>query len=536
MAWIIADVWEAIAEERPDANCVVQGKVALSWREFDRAADALAASLVDLGMVHQSKVAFFVDNSAAFLIGVFACLKAGLVPVNTNTRYGMAEVVQLWRDADVECVIFSGRLRDVSGQARELVPGVRAWLDVDDDVLQRPDWALEFGGKESRSRPFVASWGRDPDDLLLLYTGGTTGSPKGVMWRQDDLFGLLNKSAAVRYVDADGAADVRTRQRADTTSRPVLLAVGPLVHAAAAFAAYGVLGAGGTVVLLEGRSFDAREVLDVIDRENVSHVALIGDTHARPIADLLDEQPGTWRLNSLKLITSAGMAFSEQSRSRLLAHLPNTMCVDILGSSETPMVGRSRSTNGLVPVSAVFERGPYACVLDDAGREIEPGSDVVGVLAISGRTPIGYYKDPIRSAALFRSVGGKRWVLSGDRAKVLPGGEILLLGRDSTVINTGGEKVYTLEVEEALTRHPSIADAAVVGLPDPGLGQMVVAAVQPVAGDSLDVDLLREGLRQTLAGYKVPKQIHVVQSLDRGENGKIDIARLRDRLLGRMGN
>ncbi len=536
MVWIVADVWEAVAAERPDASCIVQGGVTLSWRDFDQAADTLAASLVDFGLVHQSKVAFFVDNSPAFLIGVFACLKAGLVPVNTNSRYGAAEVVQLWSDGDVECVVFSGRLREVTGQARDLMPGVRAWLDVDDDADQRPDWALEFGGDRPQSGPFSAAWGREADDLLLLYTGGTTGSPKGVMWRQDDLFGLLNRSAAVRYVDTEGLPGVRARQRADTNARPVLLPVGPLVHAAAAFAAYGVLGAGGTVVLLEGRSFDAREVLDVIDREEVSHLALIGDSHARPIIDLLDAQAGNWSLASLTLITSAGMAFSEQSRSRLLAHLPNVMCVDILGSSETPMVGRARSTIGSVPDGAVFERGRYARVLDDAGREVEPGSDVVGVVAIRGRTPIGYYNDPARTDAVFRTIDGERWALSGDRATVRPDGSILLLGRDSTVINTGGEKVYTLEVEDALTRDPSIADAAVVGLPDPVFGQMVVAAVQVTPGGVLDLDLLRAGLRERLAGYKVPKQIHVVDSLDRGENGKIDVARLGERLLGMVGD
>jgi acyl-CoA synthetase (AMP-forming)/AMP-acid ligase II len=528
--WVIADVWETVAATRPAAECVVQGRDRLTWSGFDAAADAVAADMLARGLTHQAKVALFLRNAPAFLAGVFACLKAGLVPVNTNFRYTADEVTRLWEDADAECVVFAGSLAAVAARARPGLPRVRAWYWVDDGDGPCPDWAVPFGQLRPGQRQVRAPWGRSPDDLLLLYTGGTTGSPKGVMWRQDDVFATLNATAAVRYPAADGLAGVAGAQRGDGRPRPRFVPCGPLVHGTGGFSAYGVLGAGGTVVLLEGRSFSAEELLDVIDREQVSHVSVVGEAHVRPVVDLLDAQPKRWCLSSLRLVTSAGMALSQESRQRLLRHCPDVLCVDILGSSESPLLGRSRSTASSPARSATFSLGPGVRVLDEDDRDVVPGSGQIGVLVAKGRGPLGYYKDPERSARTFRVIDGERWSVSGDMATVRADGTIEMLGRGSAVINTGGEKVYTREIEDVLLRDPAVADAAVVGIPHPVLGSMVVAAVQPRPDCHVDPERLARKLRESLSGYKVPRQLHVVDSVGRSESGKIDYPALVDRM------
>jgi len=531
--WLIADVWETIAAVRPDADAIVQGAERIRWSEFDRRANEVARDLLGCGLRHQSKVAFFVRNSPAFLIGVFACLKAGLVPVNANFRFGAAEAARLWDDADAECVVFSGTLGNVVAAARPMAPRVAAWRWVNDHGKPCPSWAAPFetpAGRDSGAGRAVTPWARTADDLIMLYTGGTTGPPKGVMWRQDDVFGLLNDTAAVRYPQDRGLAGVAETQRRDQRARPRFVPCGPLIHGTAAFSSYAVLGSGGAVVLLEGRSFDAAELLDVVDREHISHVSVIGEAHARPVADLLDARPGQWSLSTVRLITSAGMQLSPITRSRLLARMPQALCVDVLGSSEAPAVGRARSTASALASSGTFVIGPGVRVLDGDNQDVRPGSGRTGVLAVRGRSPLGYYKDPQRSERLFQIIDGERWVMTGDLASVHEDGTVQLLGRGSAVINTGGEKVYAREVEEALLRDPAVADAVVVGVPHDVLGHMVVALVQPRPGSTVHADGLLRGLRRTLAGYKVPKRIHLAESVGRDQSGKVDYPRLVRRL------
>jgi acyl-CoA synthetase (AMP-forming)/AMP-acid ligase II len=528
--WVIADVWETIAQTRPTADCIVQGSTRLTWADFDRQADAVAAALLRAGLGHQAKVAFFVRNSPAFLVGVFACLKVGLVPVNTNFRYNADEAARLWADADAECVVFSADLIDVVQAARPRASGVRAWWRVADGSGAVPEWAASFDPRPVSADAARAPWSRSPDDLLLLYTGGTTGRPKGVMWRQDDVFGILNDSARVRYERPGDVDEVAETQRRDPRERPRFVPCGPLIHGTGGFSSYAVLGSGGTVILLNGRTFDPVELLDTIDREHVNHVSVVGEAHTRPIADQLDAHPGRWSLASLRLITSSGMLLSEGTRARLLRHTPHTLCVDLLGSSEVPSVGKALSTASSLAPAATFVVGPAVRVLDDDGRDVLAGSGTVGVLAVRGRHPLGYYKDPERSAALFRTVDGESWSVTSDLATVQADGTIQLLGRGVGVINTGGEKVYPREIEDALLRHADVVDAAVIALPHDVLGQMVVAAVQARPGSVLDPDEVAIRLRSELSGYKVPKQIHVLDSLGRNDSGKLNYAALLQRL------
>jgi acyl-CoA synthetase (AMP-forming)/AMP-acid ligase II len=533
--WIIADVWEMIAALRPQADCIVQGSRRISWAEFDRRADALGAYLLEAGLGHQAKVALFVHNGPAFLIGAFACLKVGMVPVNTNFRYLAEEAAALWEDCDAECVIFSAALSATVAQARQATAAVRRWLWVDDATADCPEWAQPFDAPPTVPGPVRAPWPRDPDDLILLYTGGTTGRPKGVMWRQDDVFAILNSTAAVRYDAETGTQGVRLTQQADTRSRPRFVPCGPLIHGTAGFSSYGVLNTGGAVILLQERSFNVGELLGTVEEERVSHISVVGDAHARPIAERLDAEPARWDLSSLRLLTSAGMQLSEDARSRLLAHCPRLLCVDVLGSSEAPAVGRARSVAGSLAASGSFAPQPGVRVLDETGAPVNRGSGRIGTLAVKGRHPLGYYKDPARSAATFRIIDGQRWSITGDLAKVEADGSIRLLGRGALVVNTGGEKVYVREVEDALIKDQCVADAAVVGMPDDRLGQLVVAAVQPYPGATISAEQLIGRLRAELAPYKVPRRLHILDSLGRDESGKIDYETLRRRL-GELGD
>jgi acyl-CoA synthetase (AMP-forming)/AMP-acid ligase II len=530
-AWVVPDVWETIARVRPDAECISQGKVRLSWRDFDARGDGFARRLLELGLGRQAKVAFALRNCPEFLIGVFGCLKAGLVPLNTNFRYTAHEAAEIWTCADAECVVFSASIVDTVAQARERCPRVRSWIQVGvADVADpgRAEWAAPFPGPaEQTVRP---PWGRTPDDLLLLFTGGTTGPPKGVMWRQDDVFAILNSTAAVRYPAAEGIDGVARMQADEQRYRPRFLPCGPLIHGTASFSAYGVLGAGGSVVLLPGAHFDAGEVLDTIDAEGVTHLSVIGEAHARPLLDRLEAEPRRWSLRSLRLVTSAGTALLPATRDVLLRCCPDALYVDLLGSSEAPRLGRARSTRSTSSTAGTFQPGPDVRVVTEDGRAVRPGSGEVGAIVVRGRGPLGYYNDPDTNASLFRVIDGERWIAPGDLATVEPDGTLRLRGRASAVVNTGGEKVYPREVEDALLTHPSVADAAVIGLPHEVLGQMVVAAVQPLAHRQVYPQELDTHLRTTLAGYKVPKQIHVLDSVGRGENGKIDQVALVRRL------
>jgi 3-oxocholest-4-en-26-oate---CoA ligase len=523
--WVVADVWETVARVRPDADCISQGRVRLSWRDFDARADGFAQRLLDTGLGQQGKIAFALRNCPEFLIGVFGCLKAGLVPLNTNFRYTAREAAEMWTGADVECVVFSASIAETVAQARERCPRVRSWIQVDEVPDRgRAEWAAPF--PQPVAGTVRAPWGRTPDDLLLLFTGGTTGPPKGVMWRQDDVFAILNATAAVRYPAAEGIAGVARLQADEHRYRPRFLPCGPLIHGTAAFSAYGVLGAGGSVVL-QGAHFDAGEVLDTIDVEGVTQLSVIGEAHARPLLERIEADPHRWSLTSLRLITSAGTALRPATRDALLRFCPDALYVDLLGSSEAPGLGRSQSSGS---ADGTFEPGPDVRVVADDGRAVRPGSGEVGTIVVRGRGPLGYYNDPGADAGLFRVIGGQRWIAPGDLATVELDGSLRLRGRASAVVNTGGEKVFPREVEDALLTHPAVADAAVVGIPHEVLGQMVVAAVKPVAGRQVDPGELDTHLRTTLAGYKVPKQIHVLDSVGRGENGKIDHVALARRL------
>ncbi|TML08697.1 MAG: acyl-CoA synthetase [Actinobacteria bacterium] len=532
--WNLAELWETVADRLPDAPALVHGSTRRSWRQFDHNADGVARTALDHGLREQDKVALYLYNGVEYLEAMFAAFKAGLVPVNTNYRYGDDELVYLFDNSDAAAVVFHGTFVDRVAAIRARLPKVRCWLWVDDGSGRCPEWAVPYADALApRGDRVVAPWGRSGDHLFLLYTGGTTGMPKGVMWRQDDLFSVLNRSATRRYRDTGDLDDVRA---ALDSPGYVHLCACPLMHGTGAVSSISALNQGGAVVTLPSRTFHAEELLDVITREHAQTLAIVGDAFGRPIAEALDAHPTRWDISSLVFIMSSGVRWSDSVKDTLLRHHPSVMLVDTLGSSEALAVGRSVKTRGSDDRGGRFALGPHTRVVTDDGREVIAGSGEIGLVANVGRGPIGYYKDPEKSQRTFPVIDGQRATILGDFATVEADGTITLLGRGSASINTAGEKVFPEEVEDAIRTHESVDDVAVVGIADPKYGEIVCALVEARPGASIDEAAIIAHVKARLAGYKAPKHVLSVDSVTRGPNGKLDYRALKDRAIQLLEN
>lgn len=531
--WNFADVWETIAHTAPDALAQRHGEQVFSWYEFDSRAAAFASRLVELGLERQDKVALYLYNGPEYMQAMFGCFKAAYVPVNTNYRYLEDELVWLWSNADAVAVVFHAAFADRVAGLRARLPAVRAWVWVSDGSGSCPDWALDWQALSApRASVPALPWGRSGDDLLLVYTGGTTGQPRGVMWPQHDLYLASNTAGDPPEADLAGVTARVRRALTDHTATPIGLPAAPLMHGTALVFAATVLNRGGTLVTLTERGFDAESLLDTIHHRRVSDLCFVGDAFCRPIVDALDSQPARWSVKSLRAVSSSGMAWSASSKSRFLAHAPDALLIDFLNSSEASGMGRAIASRRSAPDSARFRLGERAFVVDDELRAVVPGSGVVGKIAVRGYVPLGYYKDPERSAATFPLIDGERCAIPGDYATLEADGSIRLLGRGSVSINTGGEKVYPDEVEACIAEFPDVVDNLVVGVPDPRFGERVAALIELRKGATQPTtDAIRSHVAARLAGYKVPRTVCFVASIGRGPNGKADYPAARQRVI-----
>jgi acyl-CoA synthetase (AMP-forming)/AMP-acid ligase II len=525
--WSFADVWETVAQLVPDAPAQIQGDRRVSWADFDRRANGVAQALLDAGVQEQDKVAQYLYNCPEYLESVFATFKAGLAPINTNYRYLDDELAYLWDNGDAVAVVFHGTFAERIEGIRDRVPRVATWLWVDDGSGPCPDWATpyEAAAAAGTADPVAGPWGRSGDHLLLLYTGGTTGMPKGVMWRQDDLFRTLVGTFVPPVRDAE--ADLGIIRDAVAGPGPAGLPACPLMHGTGLFTQLITLSGGGCTVTLESRNLDIDELLGTIEREGVATIAIVGDAFAKPMLRALDGSPGKYDLSSLFMISSSGVMFSEESKQGLLRHHPGMMIVDAFSSSEAIGMGQSVSSAGGAATTAKFTLGEHTKVITDDGREVEPGSGETGRVAVGGYQPIGYYKDPDKTAATFLTFEGKRYSVPGDYATVEADGTLTLLGRGSVCINTGGEKVFPEEVEEILKTHESVADAVAVGLPDAKFGEAITAVVELTPGAPLDEAGIIAHVKGHLAAYKAPKRVLPIESIGRAPKGKVDYKRLK---------
>jgi len=526
-------MWELHARRFPDAPAAIHGGETRTWRDFDCRANGIANTLLAAGAKHQDKVAQYMHNCPEYLESMFGLFTASLVPVNTNYRYTEDELAYLWDNSDSVAVVFHATYTDRCAAVRSRVPNVKTWIWVDDGTLPCPDWAVSYeaAATSNTSQPAPA-WPRSGDDLYFLYTGGTTGMPKGVMWRQDDMVGSLD---APSKVPLPAHCDMAALEARVSKPGPVNMPAAPLMHGTGAMNAMWALALGGAVATMTSRTFDAKELLEVVQSARVNSIAIVGDAFAKPILRALDEQPGKYDISSIKFITSSGVMWSAETKAGLLRHHPKMLLIDSLGSSEAIGMASSTTSADGSSSTATFKLGPNTRVINDDGRDVVPGSGERGRIAMRGRTPIGYYKDEAKSATTFVVIDGLRYSIPGDFAEVDADGTVKLLGRGSQCINTGGEKVYPEEVEEVLKTHPSVLDAACVGVPDERFGEAITALVEPRPGQTIDSAALVTHVRSTLAAYKSPKNVITVASIGRAPNGKLDYKRLKQEALDALG-
>jgi len=530
----LADLFERVADAVPDRDAAVCGTDRRTYAQLDDRSTRFAHVLADRGARPGVHVALYLRNSIEHLEAILACYKLRAVPINVNYRYVDDELAYLLADADAVGIVCDAGVRERAGRVAARVPGVDFVLDVDDPSFTS---ALDSASAARDLGP------RSPDDHYVLYTGGTTGMPKGVVWRHEDIFfgamGGGNPGGPPIAHPDDIAASVidnppqRLRPFLPTgdagPAQFVSLALGPLMHASGQWSAIGTVLGGGKVVLYDRPHVDMDHVLDLVEREGVNAMNLVGDASARPLLATLAAAGGSRDTSALRLLGSGGSILSADAKDALLAQLPSVLAiVEGIGSSESPAQAVAVTTRAGTTAAArslTFSAKAETIVVDDELRPVAWGSGVVGRLATRGRVPLGYYKDPDRSARTFVEIDGARWSLPGDMATIDADGTVHLLGRGSLCINTGGEKVYPEEVEAVLKSHPGVADAVVVGAPDVQFGQRVVAIIEPAsAADAPDLATLQEHCRAHLAGYKVPRAAHVVDEVVRTAAGKADYA------------
>jgi len=515
----VADLLERVADTVPDHLALVCDRRRLTYAELDARANRLAHVLAAHGVGAGDHVALYLYNSTEYLEGMLAAFKLRAVPINVNYRYVEDELRYLLDDADAVAVVFHREFEVKLAAISSSLPALRTFVAVDDDsppaatALEPDDYERALAAA-SPARDFAARTG---DDLYLLYTGGTTGMPKGVMWRHVDLFFGAMAGAG------GGGAPIRTPEEiAERCREPRTRCVPicPFIHGTAHWMAFSTLFLGGTVIIPSEHRLDPLALWQLVEREQANFIVIVGDAFARPLLDALNSPVGhALDVSCLHVMLSGGAILSPSLKRAFVERLPALLVVDGYGASETGGQGQSVVVaGGDVPSSPRFRVGDDTQVL---GPDLRPvGVGVVGRLARRGHIPLGYYKDDAKTATTFPVVDGVRWAVPGDHAVVETDGSITLLGRGSVSINTGGEKVYPEEVESVLKSHADVFDALVVGIPDERWGERVVAIVQPRAGAMPSLGVLQQHSRSQLAGYKIPRHVVHVDAIERSPAGK----------------
>ncbi len=538
-----ADIYEAIADAVPDAPAISQGSRIVRWSEYDDGAARLASAFADHGLGHGSKVGMFMYNSPEYLITQYAAFKERMTPINVNYRYLDDELTYLLDNADCEAVVYHRSLSDRLARIRDRLPQLRWCVVVDDGGA--PGGA-EVDGSEAfetvlEEHPPAARRGRAGDDLYMLYTGGTTGMPKGVMYEMgpftENFLGFVAAGMGRAPFTSEAEIAEVVAGLVASGAQPKVIPACPLMHGTGMW-----LGSlmpqlsGSEVALLEGRSFDAHELWKVVERRGVNTLVIVGDAFGRPMLQALqdrDAQGAGYDVSSINVYISSGAMFSAEVIDGLLDFTPGALVVDALGSTEGGMA-QKLSVKGAIGPTASFAAMPSTKVVGPDDREVVPGSGEIGIVAVTGSSiPLGYYKDEAKTASTFRVIDGVRYSLPGDMARVELDGSITLLGRGSNCINTAGEKVYPEEVEEVVKTHPAVADCLVFGVDDERFGQRIIGVFSAISGNEAPSgDEVIAHAKAKLAGYKVPKQLVVVDVVPRSPNGKADYRAARDLVVG----
>lgn len=507
---IFAAIGDIVEGDRP---ALIHGDQQLSWAEFDCRTDALAATCLAAGAVPGDRIAHLMRNSPAYLQTTIAGFKARLVHVNVNYRYTGEELFYILDNSDAAVLVFDAEFADLVASIRDRL-SVKLFLQVGGTTA---GFARDFETVAANNLTLPPQ-DHSPDDMLFIYTGGTTGMPKGVMWDQGDLWTLIATGSAGVPSPVDLADHLGNVRQGLGRNRALVLP--PLMHGTGFIIGIATLARGGTVVTLPGHGFDPEVAVRTCAELGCDYAVIVGDAFARPLLKALDAGHGS--IAGLATMISSGTMWSPEIKAGLLAHAPAMMIVDSLGSSEGLGLGASVQTAANAGAATRFINDGNTLVLGEDMRPVAPGSGVMGRIARAGPIPRGYWRDEAKSAATFVTVGDVRYSLPGDWALLEADGTMTLLGRGSQCINTAGEKVFPEEVEEALKTHPAIDDALVFGIADEQWGQAVTAVVEAHA--PVDGNELRAHVRAALAGYKTPKRVIIVDKVPRAPNGKADYA------------
>ncbi|MCF8469762.1 MAG: acyl-CoA synthetase [Parvibaculum sp.] len=522
MPWNFGDILDAISPVLPqDAPAFVHDKRSISWGETTRRSNNIARTLIERGAKPGDKVAFYMRNRPEYGELLAACFKARLTHVNVNYRYKPDEVFYIFDNSDAQTVVYGSEFRDTIEEIRPRLSKVAVFIEVNDDGEIAPfaDRYEDVATTGSGERLDIK---RSPDDMLFIYTGGTTGMPKGVMWTHNDL--RETQIAALRSLGpVPETLPALVESIKDAGPAGAMIPACPMMHGTGMLTALSYMMSGGCVVTLDNQSLEPHELWAAAERNKVQQIAIVGDAFAKPMLRALEEAPaGKYDLSSIIMIISSGVMWSTEVKRGLLKYMPDAIMTDSFGASEAIGLGTSFMTKDGEIATAKFQIGERCKVFDENDDPVVPGSGKPGFIALGGPIPAGYYKDPEKSAKTFRTVRGERYSIPGDWCLVEPDGTLTLLGRGSVCINTAGEKVYPEEIEEVLKTHPSVEDALVIGLPDEKWGQSVTGIVTLNNGARFDEEALRAHVRGKLAGYKTPKRILIGTVPFRASNGKAD--------------
>ena len=528
MEFQFANAWEVIADTIPDKPALICGDRLRTWREYDDRAARIATALTRAGLGPDAKVGIYLHNSNEYLEAQYATFKIRGCPINVNYRYKADELIYLLDNADAQAVVYQSCYAARIWEIQARLPKVKCFIEVADGTENIPVKGRVDYESTIRSNAPMARIDRRADEVYMLYTGGTTGMPKGVMYQN----GLVCMAFIAGGFSARGLEPPTSMAELPGKIRdihaqglaPTSLAACPLMHGTGMWlGAMMPLLAGGTAVTISALGLDPDRIWEHVQRLDVTDIAIVGDAFAKPLLGALDDaaaRGAPYKLQSLRRIISSGVMFSNEVKRGLLAHHDMTLH-DAMGSTEGGMAS-SVATRDSINETAKFTLSPGVKVFTDEGAEVQPGSEQIGKVATSGMVPIGYYKDPNKSAETFREIDGVRYSFPGDYAQVQADGTITLLGRGSQCINTAGEKVFPEEVEEVVKQHPDVYDCLVVGVPDQRFGERVVAVTSLRENrTTIDTDIV-EYTRMRVAGYKVPKHVLLVDEVKRAANGKAD--------------
>jgi 3-oxocholest-4-en-26-oate---CoA ligase len=539
MALNIADLFEHAVDAAPDKPAVKVGERVVTYAELESESNRLAHYLQSQGVQPGDHVAVYAKNSIEHVIAVLAIVKIRAVNINVNYRYVEGELNYLFDNADVVALIVERTYAPLVAKTAPNHPKLKTFVVVP-DVIEPDDESdiSAFGGVLYADAVAGQSDGRDfaersADDLHIIYTGGTTGFPKGVMWRHEDFWRTLG--GGIDFYTGEPLSEYDQSEQAKQDGRMVTFPLSPLMHGGAQAGLLMHLFAG-HLTILEPK-FDPQRTWEIIDENGVMLIFMTGDAMARPLIEEFERKAATdtpYNGASLFAVSSSAAIFSPEVKERWIAALPNPVYTDSVGASETGFQGMGMQDKTHISSDGpVVGLGPNSVIIDEMDNVLDLATNVgkIGRLGRGGSVPVGYYKDPEKSAATFIEIEGKRYSVPGDFARIEEEGRVTLLGRGSNCVNTGGEKVYPEEVEMAIKRHPAVYDVLVVGIPDEKFGQAVAAVIQPREGATVELEGLREYLREFLSGYKLPRAMTLVPEIPRNATGKAQYPRAKELLL-----